>query len=734
MRSCLSRWVGRTPHPTNSPGCPIHRAPVFRDGWDVRVIAALSILFVAILALPRSHVHASESPVTYSRQIAPILYGNCSGCHHTGGSGPFSLTSYAEAKRWGTTLQSVTQSRYMPPWLPEPGHGDFAGNRRLPDDDIALIRRWVESGMPEGNPAEAPSPPVYASDWQLGPPDLILEVDSPMQVPATGTDLFRNFVLPFPLKQSKWVRAMEIKPGSPRVVHHANLILDRAATLRRTHPSDWQAGIPGMDVLVDAGERFDPDGYFLDWKPDSSALVEPPGMAWRLDPGNDLVLNMHLKPTGKVESIRAKIGLYFTPDAPTRLPILVQLEHDAALDIPAGDADFVIEDSLKLPEAVDVLAIYPHAHYLGKRLEGWADLPGGARVPLILIPGWDIDRQSIYRFAKPVPLPAGSVVHMRYSYDNSAANPHNPNSPPIRVTSGNRSVDEMGHLWLQLLPRPAPGQKQDPREPILRAWMENILAKNPTDATALFNLASLDMAQGTYSDAAALYRRALQSRPADARMMTAYASALDRSGAWQQAQDELKAAVAQDATYPDAHFNLATIDLQHRQDAEAEAHFRAALALNADDEQSHAGLGAALLGEGRTEEARQEYEQAIRLNASDADALYNLATVEASAGLIPDAIRHLKAVSALRPDDLDAHRGLASIYTAQGALVDAIREQRIIVSIAAARPDDWNDLGVLLARHGEHPAASQAFEHALSLDPGNTTARSNLDRLHATSN
>ena len=457
-------------------------------------------VFFIVLAIPsRSKVQASTSPVTYSRQIAPILYKNCSGCHHTGGSGPFPLTTYVEAKRWASTIETVTQSHYMPPWLPEPGHGNFADSRRMSTDEIALIREWATSGAPEGNPAEAPPPPSYKSDWQLGPPDLILEVgsgvDSPMQVPASGTDLFRNFILPFPLKESKWVRAMEIKPGPPRVVHHANLILDRAETLRRTHPHDWQQGIPGMDVVVDAGEGFDPDGHFLDWKPDSSALVEPPGMAWRLDPGNDLVLNMHLKPTGKVETIRARIGLYFTPEAPTRLPILVQLEHDAALNIPAGDANFIVEDKLTLPVAVDVLAIYPHAHYLGKRLEGWAIFPDGTRTDLILIPNWDIDRQSIYRFAAPVPLPAGSTIHMRYSYDNSAANPHNPNSPPIRVTNGNRSVDEMGHLWLQLLPRPVEGEKQDLREPILRAWMQDVLEKSSTDPTALFNLASIDMSR-----------------------------------------------------------------------------------------------------------------------------------------------------------------------------------------------------------------------------------------------
>ncbi len=201
-----------------------------------------------------------------------------------------------------------------------------------------------------------------------------------------------------------------------------------------------------------SGDSFDPDSHFLFWKPDTPALVEAEGMPWRLDAGNDLILNMHLKPTGKAEMVDATIGLYFTDKPPTAHPMLLQLEHDSALDIPANDANFVIEDQLKLPVDVQVLGVYPHAHYLGKQMEGYAILPDGTKKWLVMIRDWDIDRQSVYRFAAPLYLPAGTELHMRYTYDNSAANVRNPNSPPIRVRAGNRSVDEMGHLWLQVLP------------------------------------------------------------------------------------------------------------------------------------------------------------------------------------------------------------------------------------------------------------------------------------------
>ena len=393
-----------------------------RRSWAIVLGAAAGVF--GMMAAARGHlVSAAEVPVTYNGQIAPVLYAHCTSCHHEGGSGPFSLMHYSDAKRFGTVMEQATGSRYMPPWLPSGPHGMFADDRRLTTEEIALIRRWVNTGMAEGAVNAALKVPDYTSGWQLGAPDLVLEMEKAVEVPASGTDLFRNFILPAEVGKTEWVRAMEIKPGSANVVHHANLAIDRTASLRRAHPADWKDGIPGMDVMVDAGESFDPDSHFLYWKPDSTALVEAPGLPWRLDPGDDLVLNMHLKPTGKVETVKAEVGLYFAKAPASRFPMLLQLENDGKLDIPAGDADFKVEDELKLPEDVDLLAIYPHAHYLGKRLEGWAELPDGTRESLILIENWDIDRQAVYRYAKPMFLPAGTVVHMRYSYDNSAGTP-----------------------------------------------------------------------------------------------------------------------------------------------------------------------------------------------------------------------------------------------------------------------------------------------------------------------
>jgi Flp pilus assembly protein TadD/mono/diheme cytochrome c family protein len=731
-------------------------------GHLAATVLATASLIALLAQLPHGNVRAAAAPVTFSRQIAPILYNHCSSCHHPGGSGPFSLLSYADAKRWGTTIQTVTQTHYMPPWLPEPGYGNFADSRRLSDEDVSFIKAWVDSGMPEGPSAEAPAPPVFSKDWQLGPPDLILKVDSPMQVPASGTDLFRNFILPVPITQTRYIRAMEIKPGAPRVVHHANVLIDRTASLRHQHPDDWKQGIPGMELTVDSGESFDPDSHFLFWKPDSPALIEPTGMPWRLDPGNDLILNMHLKPTGKPETVQAVVGLYFADKPATAHPMLLQLEHDSALDIPAGDAAFVIEDHLKLPIDVDVLGVYPHAHYLGKKMEAYATLPNGEKKWLILIRDWDIDRQSVYRFQTPLFLPKSTVLSMRYTYDNSKANIRNPNSPPIRVKAGNRSVDEMGHLWLQVLPHALPNSNQDPRLLLEQAWMQNNLRKDPDDHTALYNLASVDTIRGDYTSAATLYRRALARTPDDVRTLTALGTALDGEGNWQDAQAQYQHALKADPGSTDARFDLAHLEFKHGSYTEAEQEYRRLLVEDPKDASVHNELGAIFSATNRAANAQREFEAAIALDPGNFDALYNLAGIEADsnnfprakellnqalqqkddadahqllgnidaqAGLLADALQQFKAVQSLRPHDTIPHRQLAQLYSQMGQLPDAIGEQKAALAIDPGNADDWNNLGVMDARNGDKTSARQAFEHALTLDPQHAAARANLARL-----
>src|ERR1700678_2156678 len=223
--------------------------------------------------------------------------------------------------------------------------------------------------------------------------------------------------------------------------------------------------------------------------------------------------------------------------------MLLSLERDDKLDIPPGDSAFVVEDSLTLPVDVDVLGCYPHAHYLGHDMQGWATLPDGEKKWLVWIRSWDIDRQSVYRYKEPLLLPKGTVLHMKYTYDNSSTNPHNPHTPPVRVRAGNRSEDEMGHLWLQVLPVNSAANAPDPRLLLEEAWMRNRLAKSPGDRVSLYNLGAALAGQGRYPEAIEVYRRDLSSHANDPRALTALGAALDGSGGWRAARASFAQAI-----------------------------------------------------------------------------------------------------------------------------------------------------------------------------------------------
>jgi mono/diheme cytochrome c family protein len=392
-----------------------------------------------------------ETTPTFAVDVAPLVYTRCAPCHHRGGAGPFPLTTYDEVRRRSRQIAEVTGRRYMPPWPPVEGHGDFVGERRLSDREIARLAAWVKAGSPKGDLAAAPASPTFPASWQLGTPDLVLTAPPGFVLDAEGDDRFHNFVLPVPVSGTRYVRAIEILPGAPRLVHHANVLVDRSGWARERDAADPAVGFPGMDLEI-VSDRFDPDSHFLFWKPGSPPVPEPDDMAWRLDRGADLVLNMHLQPSGKREEVRPSIGLYFTDRVPTRMPMLLQLEHDGALDIPAGDSAFTVTDELTLPVDVTLLAVYPHAHYVGQEIQGTARLPDGSTRWLVHIVDWDLNWQAVYRLRQPMSLPKGTVVSMKWTYDNSSRNERNPHDPPERVRAGDRASDEMAHLWLQVLP------------------------------------------------------------------------------------------------------------------------------------------------------------------------------------------------------------------------------------------------------------------------------------------
>jgi tetratricopeptide (TPR) repeat protein/mono/diheme cytochrome c family protein len=569
---------------------------------------------------------APSAKVTFNRDIAPIVYHYCAACHRPGEAGPFPLLTYQDVKSHGRQIMAVTHTRFMPPWPPEPGELKFADERRLSDQQIATIKAWVDQGMLEGKATDLPPRPQFVEGWQLGQPDLILKAEKPYTLPATGGDQYWNFILPVPINETKWVRAVEIRPGDKRLVHHANMLVDRNQSSRRME-KDPGSGFGGMEVRIES-EVFDPDSHFLFWKPGTVASNEPDGMALRLDKGTDLVLNAHLQPSGKPETIQPSVGLYFTDKPATVYPMLLEMQNDGALDIPAGAKDFVVTDEFKLPIDVDLMGIYPHAHYLGKDILATAELPDGTQKTLIHIKRWDLNWQAVYRYAEPVSLAKGTTITMRYSYDNSEENTANPNHPPARVRGGNRSSDEMAHLWLQVLPKSESSGAGDPRMVLQEAWARHEVEKAPSIFEAHYNLAEMLQRRGALDEAIVQFQAAANIRPNDSVANNALGGALLAKGDVNGAVQYFQSSIAAQPDYFDAHYNLGTALASQENYQGAVVQFGEAVRLNPEDASAQANLGTALAQLGRLTEAKSHYEAALRIDPSNQLARDNLLQLE----------------------------------------------------------------------------------------------------------
>lgn len=566
-----------------------------------------------------------ERQITFNKDIAPIMFRSCASCHRPGEAAPFALLNYNDAKKHAHQIADVTRDKSMPPWLPEPQTLKFADEMRLTPQEIELIQEWVEQGAVEGNASDLPPAPKFAGGWSLGKPDMILQAEKPFVLPPQGTDTYWNFIFRVPITETRWVKAVEIRPGDKRYVHHANILIDRDESSRRREAQPG-AGFGGMEIRIES-QVFEPDSHLLFWKPGTVPSVEPEGMALRLDKGTDLILNTHMQPSGKTEIIQPSVGLYFTPHPATKLPMLLQLEDDTKIDIPAGQRDFPVSDEFILPVDVKLFAIYPHAHYLGKDIEAWATLPDGSREELIHIPQWNLNWQAVYRYAHPVLLPKGTVVGMRYVYDNSAENPLNPNHPPVRVKGGNRSSDEMCHLWLQVLPVNFDAAQGDPRMVLEEALAAHDVKNDADNFEAHYNLAAMLQAKGRLDEAIGEYQSALRLHPEDAVANNALGAALLGAHQPQKAVRYLDAALKTRPEYFDAHYNLGNA-LAAQDDFEgASQQFRLALQTQPNDANAEANLGSALAELGHFAEAKSHFERALEIDPNQALARENLEEV-----------------------------------------------------------------------------------------------------------
>ena len=625
-----------------------------------------------------THAQSRQYATTWA-QVAPIISRRCAECHFEGDStAPFPLVTFEQVRDRAKQIVEVTQSRYMPPWLPAKSDFDFAHDRSMSAEEVATLASWLKGATPKGDVPAAVNRERSSTEWRLGEPDVVLSVDKGYDLAADGREVFWNFVFPVNVVNTRHVDAVELKPESP-AVHHMVGMVDRTGAARR-HGGPGQ-GFEGMEF----GRAEIPASPSMLWSPGKVTAEPQDGVSWSVDSQTDIVLQMHLFPTGKRELVRPQIGLYFADQPPTAHPVSITLEA-ASIDIPPGKT-VEISDEIRLPVGVELLSIYPHAHYLGKHVTCRIFWPDGHESTLIQIPDWDFNWQDEYVLAKPLRLPSGTVLKMSWSYDNTPANIRNPNDPPRQVTLGNNSTDEMGTVLFQVLCKDLSDREKLDES----CWLQK-LKSLPDHTTANQNLGNLYESRGELHKARKHYERVVNASPRDSM----------------------------------AHDNLASTLAAIGDEERAEHHFRRAIALDPDNALAHNNWGAALMRSGRIAEAVTKIERAIEIWPQFPEARVNLGEAELRRGDSVAAEKHFRMAATQSPGYALAHFNLATVLMNGQRFVEAEACFRDAIKAHGKFAAAYNNLGICLFQQDKLDAAAQNFRRSIEIDPEYVNPRQNL--------
>jgi tetratricopeptide (TPR) repeat protein len=638
-------------------------------------VPAATLLLTTLLA-------PSGDPPTFARDIAPIVFARCAPCHHPGEAAPFALLGYEDVKKRAAQIVKVTSDRFMPPWLPDTSANRFQGERALSAEEIDAFRRWFEAGSPEGDPAALPPAPEFTAGWQLGEPDLVVTMPEAYTVPAEGRDVYRNFVIPQPVGRTRYVRALEFRPDNRAVLHHAVLFVDGSRYARGEDRRDPEPGYPAMGL----GVLRPPNGQFVSWTPGKGALRYEEGIAWTLDETLDVVLQLHLRPTGKPEPIRVSVGLYFSDAPPTKHPLAIRL-WSREIDIPAGEPAYVVECEYTLPVDVSVYGVYPHAHYLGKDLRGWAVLPDGSERSLIHIRSWDFNWQEEYFYAEPVALPKGTVVRTRYVFDNSADNPFNPSQPPKPVRHGFQSTDEMAELQLQVLTSEwdRPLLWRDFVQLSYTVDQKNVergLAQRPNSLALHDEAFRYCLRRGDGAGALAHARKMVELAPRTVEALTKLGQALLATGDHAQAITALEQALTLEPNTGKPLFVLGRAHEQAGHDDQALELYRRVLARDPQSFMANAAAGELLERRGERAEAVEHFEAALAANPEHLLALWKLARIDLAEGRAARARERCQQALEIAADESGAHFVLGLAAEGEGKLNEACKRFELAVRFA----------------------------------------------------
>jgi tetratricopeptide (TPR) repeat protein/mono/diheme cytochrome c family protein len=666
-------------------------------------------------------------PPTFTRDVAPILFRHCGACHVDGGAAPFPLVDYDDVRDHASQIVELTASRTMPPWLPAPGVARYVGERRLTDGELSTLAKWVEAGRLEGDAADLPAPPQPVTGWRLGPPDVVLEAERAFDLPADGGDVYRNFVIEVPPEAEGWIKTIELQPGDPQVVHHAVLRVDRSGTAAARDAEDPAPGFDGMDF---AGATM-PDGRFLGWTPGKAPDPGQVARAFRLAAGSHIVLQVHMRASGKPQRVKPRLGVHKSDRPATRTALAMELAS-TDIELSPGATDVHVRDRFALPVDVFVVSVYPHAHYLGKRVEGYAELPDGSKKWLIRIDDWNFDWQDQYRLAEPIALPAGSTLVMDWTFDNGADNPHNPSSPPVAVRFGPRSTDEMAELILEIEPaNPADLGRLD--QAFMNGWLDRqiayhdrTLAKAPDDADALFGKAALVARRGRNDEAIALYRRALAIAPERTAARVDLAIVRMSAGDLEGAKQELTAAIARAPDDARAHLTMGNVLRKQKQPKQAVPFLVRATELAPTSTDAWNNLGIAQEQAGDLAGAEASLRRATELAPGRVLFAENLARVLAAAGKDADALAAYRAILEADQTSVGALKGMAAVLLRTAEAGSSNARRAVDAAERAAKATGGRDPTVLellvlaYMAAGNADKAKNTAQAALALARGGT--------------
>ena len=419
---------------------------------SLAVFAVSGLLIGGLAVLRAGQPPPAQQTPTFSKDVAPIVFKNCAGCHRPGESAPMSLLTYADARPWARAMSRRVVEGSMPPWHADAVAGTFENERRLTAEEKAVISGWAEGGAPEGDPKDLPAPPSFVDGWKIGQPDAVLQMAEDYAVPASGTIQYQYFTIPTNFTQTKWLQAIEVRPGNRALVHHVLVYYQAPPDGSDVTPIIGQVGLLGRGGGADNRPRAIGQRQLLaTYAPGTAPASFRPGTAMRLPAGSRLVLQMHYTANGTAGTDRSKVGLIFANEPPSTEIRATQFVNTLFI-IPAGDADYRVNAETTVQQDATLWGVFPHTHVRGKRWTYVLALPDGTMKPLLSVPKYDFNWQTYYMFKEPLEIPKGARILSSAWYDNSAANRSNPD-PTKAVRWGDQTWEEMQYTGLLLSAR-----------------------------------------------------------------------------------------------------------------------------------------------------------------------------------------------------------------------------------------------------------------------------------------